>query len=57
MDLEEKELRLTTLELALEELDRIIEGMKKAERPHSEINEYIKKRWNVWNEMYQVKKS
>jgi len=56
MDLEEKELRLTTLELALEELDRIIEGMKKAEKPHSEVNEYIKKRWEVWNEMYQVKK-
>jgi len=56
MDREEKELRLTTLELALEELDRIIEGMKAADKPHKEVNEYVKKRWEVWNEIYQVKK-
>ena len=57
MDTEEKTLRLTTLELALEEIDRIIEGMKKAEKPHSEVNEFVKKRWEIWNEIYQVKKA
>ena len=57
MDPEEKTLRLTTLELALEELDRIIEGMKAADKPHAEVNEYVKKRWEVWNEIYQVKKT
>lgn len=57
MDHEEKTLRLTTLELALEELDRIIKGMKDADRPQEQVNEYVKKRWEVWNEIYQVKKS
>ena len=57
MDIEEKTLRLTTLELALEEIERIIEGMKRAEKPHSEVNEFVKKRWEIWNEIYQVKKA
>ena len=57
MDPNEKELRLTTLELALEELDKIIAGMKASNKLQEEINEYIKKRHEVFTEIKQVKKS
>jgi len=57
MEAHEKELRLVALELALEDLDRIITNMKANSYPHEEINEYVKKRWNTWNEIHQVKKS
>jgi hypothetical protein len=53
----EKALRLETLELALQDLDRIIEAMKNQSYPHAEVNEYVKQRWGVWNEMHKVKKS
>jgi len=56
MELHEKELRLVALELALEDLDRIIQAMKAQNYPHEEINEYVKKRWNTWNEIHKVKK-
>ncbi len=56
MDITEKELRITTLEMALEDLDRIIANMKEKKYPDEKINEYVKKRWNTWNEIYQVKK-
>lgn len=56
MDINEKVLRLTSLEMALEDLDKIIANMKEKEYPQEEINEYVKKRWNTWNEIYQVKK-
>ena len=52
----DKELHLTNLEMALEDLDKIIDNMKKNNYSKDEINEYVKKRWNVWNEIYQVKK-
>jgi len=52
----EKELKLTTLEMALEDLDRIIESMKKNDYPHVEVNEYVKKRWNTWNEITKVRR-
>lgn len=57
MDFEEKTLKLAALELALQDLDRIIENMKINNYPNEQINEYVKKRWNVWNEIYQVKKT
>jgi DNA-binding transcriptional regulator YhcF (GntR family) len=56
MDITEKELRITTLEMAVEDLDKIIANMKEKNYPDAEINEYVKKRWNTWNEIYQVKK-
>ena len=43
------------LQMTLEELDKIIDNMKKNNYNKDEINEYVKKRWNVWNEIYQVK--
>lgn len=54
---EEKKLKLEALELALEDLDRIIANMKENNYPHDEVNEYVKKRWNTWNEIHQVKKT
>lgn len=57
MDIHEKVLRLETLDLALQDLDRIIKNMKDNNYPHEQVNEYVKKRWEVWNEIYKVKKS
>jgi hypothetical protein len=57
MDLSEKSLQLSALELALQDLDRIIQTMKLQNYPHDELNEYVKKRWQVWNEIYKVKKA
>jgi hypothetical protein len=56
MEIHEKELKLMALELALEDLDRIIANMKANNYSTDEVNEYVKKRWNTWNEIYQVKK-
>jgi hypothetical protein len=56
MDSEEKKLKLEALEIALEELDKIIDNMKKNNYAQKTVNEYVKKRWNTWNEIYQVKK-
>ena len=57
MVMDEKTLKIESLELALTELDNIIKSMKENNYSHSDINEYVKKRWNVWNELYKVKKS
>ena len=57
MDMDSKQIQLTNLELALEDLDKIIDNMKKNNYSKEELNEYVKKRWNVWNEIHQVKKS
>ena len=53
--MDEKTLKIESLELALTELDNIIKSMKENNYSHSDINEYVKKRWNVWNELYKVK--
>ena len=55
-DMDSKQIQLTNLELALEDLDKIIDNMKKNNYSKEELNEYVKKRWNVWNEMHQVRK-
>ena len=57
MDMHEKALRLEALDIALEDLDRIITNMKSNNYPNNEVNEYIKKRWNIWNEIHQVRKT
>ena len=54
--MDDKELQLTSLQMALDDLDKIIDNMKENNYSKEQINEYVKKRWNVWNEMYQVKK-
>jgi hypothetical protein len=57
MDIREKVLKLEALDLALQDLDRIIKSMKDNNYPHEQINDYVKKRWEVWNEIYKVKTS
>ena len=56
MDITEKAIKLEALQISLDELDKIIDNMKKNNYSKEAINEYVKKRWNVWNEIYQVKK-
>lgn len=57
MDLTEKQLKIEALEIALDDIDRVIENMRNNNYDQAEINEYVKKRWQIWNEIYQVKKS
>lgn len=57
MDPVEKKLRLEALDLALIDLDRIIATMKENNYPQHEVNDYVKKRWQVWNEIHQVNKT
>jgi uncharacterized protein YeeX (DUF496 family) len=57
MDTHEKKLRLDALDMALEDLDRIIDNMKKNSYSKEQINDYVKKRWDIWNEIHQVKKT
>lgn len=57
MDMHEKKLRLEALDISLEALDNIIDNMKKGDYSQEQLNEYVKKRWNVWNEIHQVRKS
>ena len=42
MDITEKELRLQALEMALEDLDKIIKNLKDNNYPDEQINEYVK---------------
>ena len=56
MDTHEKELRLDALSIALEDLDKIIDSMQKNNYSKEQVNEYVKKRWTIWNEIYQVYK-
>lgn len=56
MDTTEKGLKLAALEMALEDLDRIIDTMQEKCYPKEQINDYVKKRWDTWNEIHQVKK-
>lgn len=57
MDAVEKKLRLDALDIALEDLNKIIDSMTKNGYSKEQINEYNIKRWQVYNEMYKVKKS
>ena len=57
MDTTEKKLRLQALELSLEDLNTIIENMQNKKYPDEQINEYIKKRWDTWNEIYKIKQA
>lgn len=56
MDITEKKIKLDALEIALEDLNKIIDTMEEKGYAKEDLNEYYKKRWNVWNEIYQVKK-
>lgn len=57
MEAHEKELRTQALEIALEDIDKIIKNMEQNNYSKKELNEYYIKRWNTLNELYKVKKS
>jgi hypothetical protein len=57
MEEHEKFLRLETLQMALDDVNKIIDSMQKNNYTEEQINEYNKQRWNIWNEMYKVKNS
>lgn len=57
MDEEEKRLRLETIEIALEDIETIIANMEEKNYPKNEINEYYKKRWDLWQEQYKTRKA
>jgi len=57
MSPEEKQLRLETLDMAIEDINKIIATMEDKQYPLEQINEYYKKRWDLWNEKSQTKKA
>jgi hypothetical protein len=57
MDAVEKQLRLDALDIALEDINKIIDNMNKNDYSKEQINEYNLKRWQIYNEIYKVKKS
>jgi hypothetical protein len=57
MDPEEKRIRLEAIDMALEDINKIIETMENKKYPVEQVNEYYKKRWELWNEQYRTKKS
>lgn len=57
MDEHEKQLRLEALDIALEDLNKIIDNMHEKGYAKEEISEYNAKRWQVYNEIYKVRNS
>ena len=57
MDEEEKRLRLEAIDMALEDIENIIATMEEKNYPKDQINEYYKKRWDLWGEQYKTRKS
>ena len=55
MDPNEKRLRLEAIEMALEDIEKIIDTMEEKQYPKEELNEYYKKRWELWNEQFRTK--
>jgi len=56
MDEHERASRLEMLQMALDDVNKIIDNMQKNNYAEEQINEYNKQRWNIYNEMYKVKK-
>lgn len=56
MDYEEKRLRLEALNMALEDLNKIIDSMTENGYSKEQINEYHSKRWNLYSQITQLKK-
>ena len=57
MDMDEKRLRLEALDIALIDINKIIDNMTKNGYSKEDINEYNQKRWQIYNEIYKVKNS
>jgi hypothetical protein len=57
MDDIEKQLQLDALDIALKDIDKIIDNMTKNNYSKEQISEYNLKRWQIYNKIYQVKRS
>lgn len=57
MDPIEKKMRLETLDIALEDVNKIIDTMEEKCYSKEQIQEYYKKRWDLWNEIHRTKKA
>lgn len=57
MDPTEKAMRLETLNIALDDVNKIVDTMEKKCYPKKEIQEYYKKRWDLWNEIHRTKQA
>jgi len=57
MDPEEKAARLELIEIGLKDLEKIIDTMEEKGYAKEDINEYYKKRWELWTEQHRIKKS
>jgi len=55
MDSNEKRLRLEAIEMALDDIEKIIDTMEEKCYPKEQLNEYYKKRWELWNEQFRTK--
>lgn len=55
MDPREKAAHLELIEIGIEDLNKIIDTMEEKGYPTEEINEYYKKRWELWNEQFRIK--
>ena len=57
MDSKEKAARLELIKIGIEDLNKIIDTMEEKGYSSEQINEYYKKRWDLWTEEYKVKNS
>jgi hypothetical protein len=57
MDPTEKKMRLETLDIALDDVNKIIDTMEEKCYSKEQIQEYYKKRWDLWNEIHRTKKA
>lgn len=57
MDSEEKREKSLRLKELLDSLDQTITSMKQQNFPREEIEEYVKSRWKIWDQLDKAKKS
>jgi hypothetical protein len=57
MDQTEKDIRLETLDIALEDINKIIDTMEEKCYPKEQMQDYYAKRWELYNEIYKTKKA
>lgn len=48
--------KIEQLELTSDELDATIKTMKEKNYPVEEINNFVKQRWQIWNEIHKLRK-
>jgi hypothetical protein len=55
MDPHEKKMRLETIEIALEDINKIIDTMEEKCYPKEQLQDYYNKRWELWNEQHKTR--